>query len=236
MGIVAGMLAIFVVGMLVAKGVNRGASFVRNNLPASLPLMVDAGFRVNGNQLGDIQRLQFLRSRPGVVDSAILTVAMKDSSSFSAVRDCALRVTNAQPFGSHTRFLCVSSADSAHLDLVPFGHVVLLPSGKKVALYVPSEAIEDLHEHAYRGTGSQDSGDVDIVAANDMVSIKVNGQEIVRADGHDKHGSLIIRDGHGRPIVQINGDSGSVRINDADGHSRVDIHGGSDSHRSDSGH
>ena len=33
----------------------------------------------------------------------------------------------------------------------------------------------------------------------------------------------------GKPIVQINGDSGrSVRINDANGKTRVDIHGDSD--------
>jgi hypothetical protein len=230
MGIVAGMLAIFCVGLLVAKGINRGTSFVKSNFPSAMPLMVDAGFRVDGRRLGDIQRLQFIRSQPGMVDSAVLTVAMKDSGSVSAVNDCVLRVTNGQPFGSHTRFACVSKADSAELDLMPFGHVILEPSGKTVTLYAPGDDIDDLHEHAYRGTGSSDSGNVDIQAADDKVSIKVNGQEIVHIDGHGDHGMVVIRDAHGHPIVQINGDSGSVKINDAQGHAKVDIHGGDSSH------
>lgn len=225
-GIFAVMLAIFGVGMLVARGVNKGKMFVENNFPASLGL-INADFRVNGGRVGDVQRLQFMRSTPGRVDSAVLTVKVSGDAAALQAPGCALRVVNAQPFGSQTRFLCTSARDSARLRLVPFGHIELLPDGKQVTLYVSGDRESDVQLHAYRGTGSNDSGDVDIQAADGNFSITVNGREIVRASGDSAGGSLVIRDSNGRPIVQISGDStgGSIKVTDANGKTRVNIHG-----------
>lgn len=224
--IVAGMLIIFVVGLFVARGVRRGKEFVTSVLPGSLPMLA-AGFHVDGGRIGDIQRLQFMRSEPGRVDSAVITVKPDKAADVGRVDGCALRVVNGEPFGSGTRFLCTSSADSARLGLVPFGHVELLPDGKQVKLFVTRDGEEDLQLHAYRGAGGHDSGDVDIRAQNDSFTVTVNGREIIRISGNDNGGSVVIRGANGRPIVEIGGDSagGTVKITDANGKTRVNLHG-----------
>jgi hypothetical protein len=229
--IVVGMLVIFVIGLFVVHGVRRGRDFVTSVLPGSLPLLA-AGFHVDGGRIGDIQRLQFMRSHPGRVDSAVITVKL-DKDADEGRLGCALRVVGAKPFGSSTRFLCTSSADSARLGLVPFGHVELLPDGKQVTLFVARDGEDDLQMNAYRGAGGHDSGDVDIRAQNDSFTVTVNGREIIRISGTDNGGSIVVRGANGRPIIEIGGDSngGSVKITDANGKTRVDIHGRSSGKR-----
>jgi hypothetical protein len=224
--IVFAMLAIFVVGSLLLKAVHRGKTFVVDNFPAPIRLMMNAGFRVDGDRLGDIQRMQFLRTKPGEVDSAILTVKLADSADAQRIESCTLRATNAHPFSNSTRFLCTSHTDSARLDLVPFGHVEILPGGKQITFYIASDIEDEMHESAYRGKGSEDSGDVDIQVGEGRFSMVVNGKQIMNVNG-DAGGSFTLRDDNGNTIVQINGDSagGSVRINDSHGKKIIDIHG-----------
>jgi hypothetical protein len=230
-GILAGMLAIFVVGLVVARGVDKGKDFVRDNFPAPLGLL-DADFRVDGKRVGDFQRMQFMRSRPAHVDSAVFTVKLRDASDTDRLAGCLMRVTNGHPFGSKTRFVCVPAEDSADLALVPFGHVTLLPAGKNVRLYVSGEAASDYQSNAYRGTGSGDSGDVDIQAADGRLQISVNGRVIVQAFGDSAGGGgFVLRGPNGRPILEIHGDSngGSLKVTDANGKTRVNINGQNDS-------
>ncbi len=226
MGIFVAMLAVFGAGMLVARGVNRVGTLVEDNLPSPLRLMMNTGFKVDGDKIGDIERLQFMRTSPGQFDSAVVTVKVEDSADVAHIGACTLRVTNAHPFGSSTRFICTSHSDSARLNLVPFGHIVVLPEGKTVTFYVASSTEQDMHQHAYRGTGGSDSGDVDISTTNGSFRITVNGREIVSAS--DSNG-VTIHDANGNEIVKIGGDSngGSVQVTGANGKKIVDIHGAS---------
>ncbi|MGH7584211.1 MAG: hypothetical protein ACREL5_13395, partial [Gemmatimonadales bacterium] len=57
------MLIIFVVGAVVWSGINRGKQFVADNFPSYLSLM-SHGFRIDGDKVGDIRRVQFMRSSP----------------------------------------------------------------------------------------------------------------------------------------------------------------------------
>jgi hypothetical protein len=224
------MLIIFVLGLVVKRGVNRGKDFVNSVLPGSLPLLA-AGFHLDGDRIGDIQRLQFMRSQPGRVDSAVITVKL-DKDAVETRPGCVLQVTRAKPFGSRTRFQCATSDDSARLDLVPFGHVEFLPDGKQVTLFVARDGEDDLQMNAYHGAGGHDSGTVDIRAANDSFSVVINGREIVHISGSDNGGNVVVRGANGKPIIEIGGDSngGSVRINDANGKPRVNIHGTGTTH------
>ncbi len=233
-GIVAAMLAIFAVGMLVAKGVQRGRDFVTASFPMALGMLKD-GFRLDGNSIADVQQMQFMRSSPGNVDSAVLTIKLHGDVSADKFDHCALRAINAQPISSRTRFECTSSADSAELNLKPFGHVVVLPAGRDVTLFIPEDDLDDVAQHAYRGTGSGDSGDISISATEGHFSMTVNGKELVRAGGDSNGGSFVIRGANGRPIVEIHGDSagGSVKVTDGDGKTRVNIHGTSSSKHGD---
>lgn len=206
-GIFVAMLAIFAVGMLVARGVNRAKAFVDDNLPSPLRLMMNTGFKVDGDRIGNIQRLQFMRTTPGQYDSAIVTVKIDDSADVQRILACTLRATNAHPFGSSTRFICTSHADSARLNLVPFGHVEVLPSGTVVTFYVASTTVDDMRQHAYRGTGGSDSGDVDINSTDGNFRITINGRELVSINGDSAGGSVVIRDGNGKSVVNIHGGS-----------------------------
>jgi len=225
--IVAGMLGIFVVGMMINSGFHKGKAFVVDKVEAQIPLIMSSGFRLDGDQVGDIQRLQFMRSTPGRVDSAVLTIKVDDSADVQRIESCILRATGAVTFSSSTRFACTSHRDSARLNLVPFGHVEGLADGKQVTLFISQNAIEDAHQHAYRGAGSADSGDVDINSADGSFSITVNGREVVRINGDSNGGSLVVRDANGNPIVNISGDSngGSVQVMDGKGKKVVNIHG-----------
>jgi hypothetical protein len=223
--IVCSTLAIFVVGLLLVKGFHRGKAFVIDNFPTSIPLMMNAGFRVDGDRLGEIQRMQFLRSKPGEVDSAVLTVKIADAADAQRIESCTLRATNAHPFSSSTRFLCTSHTDSARLDLVPFGHIEILPDGKQITFYIASEIADDMRDNAYRGRGSDDSGDVDIHVGDGRFSMAVNGKQILQVNGDSSGGSLTLRDHNGNTIAQFNGDSagGSMRINDSHGKKIIDL-------------
>ena len=227
-GIAVCMLAIFAVGMLVARGVDKAKGLVERTIATAG--FHNANFRVDGARVGTINRWQFLRSTPGQVDSAVLTINVNGDTNSFDVDHCILRATGAQPFGSDTRFKCVSAADSAKLRLVRFGHVELMPEGKVLAMYVAGERAEDTRLHAYKGAGSTDSGDVDIIATDGNFSVTVNGKEIVSVSGDSAGGSVVIRDPTtGRPIVQLSGDSsgGSIKVTDANGKTRLNIHGSS---------
>jgi hypothetical protein len=230
-GIIAGMLGVFVVGMLLATGVNKGKAFVVNNFPSSLMLLQNTGFKLDGDRIGDIQRLQLMRSRPGIFDSAVITVSIDDSAEVNRISSCIiLRATETHPFGSATRFKCASHSDSTNLDLTPFGHIVL-PNGKTKTFYVAASALDQARDHAYRGAGSSDSGDVDIQAKDDNFSVTVGGHDVIRFSDDSNGGSFVLRDKNGKTIVQFNGgdSGGSFQINDGNGHKIIDIHGGKNS-------
>jgi hypothetical protein len=222
----ATMLVIFVVGVVVVRGVragiDKGKSVLASVVPAGLPLM-RAGFRFDGNRVGDINRLQLLRSTPGRVDSAVVTVSLDDAATLPQFPGCRLMVVDARQFNSHTSFACATSSDSADLQLTPFGHVVLEPGDQTVTLWVPNDARAELERDAGHGVG--DSGDVDIQSDHGKFTITVGGRTIVEATGDSNGGSIIVRDSKGNPIVDIGGDSagGHVKIMDSQGHTKVDI-------------
>jgi hypothetical protein len=225
--ILAGMLAVFVVGMVLFTGVRKGKAFVVNNFPSSLLLLQNTGFKVDGDKIGEIQRLQLMRAQPGVFDSAVITVAIDNAADIDRISSCTLRAVQASPFGSSTRFKCTSHTDSTNLELVPFGHIVL-PNGKTKTFYIASSALDDVRNHAYRGSGSDDSGDVDIQANGDSFSVTVGGRDVIRFSDDSNGGSFVVRDKNGKPIVQFSGgdSGGTFQINDANGHKIVNFHGG----------
>ncbi len=225
-GVFIGMLAVFGVGMLVARGIDRGKALVLDNVPASWTLF-RGGLRVDGNRIGDVQRVQFMRAEPGLVDSAVLTVKTASVAAADSLEHCRLRVTSHnQTLGSDTHFYCASRQDSIDMDLVPFGHVLVLPDSHSVTLFIPRELVDRERLHAYRGTGGN-AGNVDIRQSNGSLSISVNDHQLVQISGDSNGGSVMIRDANGRPLIDIHGDStgGSIRIKDTSGKTRVDVHG-----------
>ena len=211
--IALGMLAIFAVGMLINCGLMHGkrhvTELVEGTGPVNVPLLGMA-FRLNDEKVGGISRLQLLRSQPRRVDSAIVTVKLNDVMFADRFADCRLTVRDGHNLNDKTSFFCAQPADSAAMDLVPFGHVVLMPSGQQVAMWVPASVAADLREIDSDAMG--DSGNVDVQGSPGGLSVKVNGQEVVSMRGDSTGGSLVVRDGKGRPIVTLHGDSTGATV------------------------
>ena len=137
-GIVAGMLAIFVVGMLVGAGIEPRQGVRQQQSPGVAAAAGDAGFRVDGDRLGDIQRLQFMRSQPrrGRLGGAHGQDRRTLPTAAVALVHAAGRPTPSRSAVAPASSAC-RAADSAQLELVPFGHVEFQPTGKqRDALYV----------------------------------------------------------------------------------------------------
>ncbi len=207
-----GMTIIFVVGLVVKSGFDRGTQYLKDRFPGSL-WMLASGFQVGGTQVGDIRRVQLLRSRPRQVDSAVLTIALHDSAQVARFRDCRLAAIGSSGFNEHTRFDCVSVADSARLDLIPFGHVLVQPGDITVPLWLPGENVAAFRRDAFSANGleADGAGDVDIRKDHAFLSINVNGRELFHFKGDSADGSVIIRDGKGRVVVNIS-DKGGIHI------------------------
>ena len=80
--IVAGMLGIFLVGMIVVSGVNAGKRKVGEIATTASTLsipMLGAPFRINDLKLGSLQQLQVKRSAPDRIEGFELTITLNDS-------------------------------------------------------------------------------------------------------------------------------------------------------------
>lgn len=211
--IVLGMLVIFAIGMLINSGITHGkrhvTEIVEGTGPVTVPLLGMA-FRLGDEKVGGISRLQLLRSYPKQVDSAIITVKLNDVAATARFDNCRLTVRDGDNLSDRTSFFCAEPADSVAMDLVPFGHVVLMPSGQQVAIWVPASVAADLREIDSDAMG--DSGDVDVQGLPGGLTVKVNGEEIVSMRGTEAGGSLIVRDAKGNPIVTLHGDSTGATV------------------------
>ena len=167
-------------------------------------------FRLDDEKVGGISRLQLLRSYPKQVDSAIITVKMTDVTDAARFDNCRLTVRDGQNLSDRTSFYCAEPADSATMNLVSFGHVVLMPSGQQITIWVPASVAADLREIDSDAMG--DSGNVDVQGSPRGLTVKVNGKEVVSMRGDAVGGSLIVRDDKGRPIVTLHGDSSGATV------------------------
>lgn len=217
--IVLGMLVIAVIGIGITKGIERGKRTIGDVVDGSGPIsvpMLGLAFRIDGEPVGGIDRLQFLRSAPKVVDSVVLAVDLSDPSFERRFEDCMVAMTESRHFDKNTSFTCATPEDSARLALQPFGHVRLQPSGQRIALWVPEELMHELRRTIVADAGDEEG--VDVTTENDgagNVEVKINGRELVSVKGDSAGGGVVIRDANGKVIVDIGGDStgGHVRVN-----------------------
>ena len=212
--IVAGMLGIFLVGMIVVSGVNAGKRKVGEIATTASTLsipMLGAPFRINDLKLGSLQQLQVKRSAPDRIEGFELTITLNDSVDVERFADCELTVTDAQQIDNKMHFACLTEADSGFADLVQFGTITFKPSGQRHRLMLPSSVAEDLRN----GTDGQANDTVSRRDSNGNVNIKINGEQIVDIQGSDSGGRIQIRDPKtGKLIVDIQGgeNGGTVKI------------------------
>lgn len=209
--IVAGMLGIFVIGMVVVSAVRAGADhvehFVESASPITIP-MFNTAFRTGKGELGGIESMRVERESPRVVDGFHLIVNLNDGVDANQFDNCEVTIVDAQEIDENTTFACLTAADPGFEDLVRFGSVTFRPSGEVHRLMVPREVRDEIRA-AFVDGHADAAGDAMAVDANEgtgSVVVKVNGKNIVDIKADSAGGQVIIRSPEtGEKIVDVKG-------------------------------
>lgn len=147
-----GALLVFIVGMgikyLVDQGHAKVHALLESDQPISIPLkFVD--FRVDGQRLGQLQRLRLVRSAPKQFTGAELTVALDSGVDAEPLRNCQLRIDDLDKMDQNTTFVCVQpGTPPGPVAFEPFGTVTIKGTDMVLTLLLPSEAVQDLRSVA----------------------------------------------------------------------------------------
>ena len=195
--IVAGMLGIFIIGMIIRTGFHVGERKVEQITHSASTLsipMLGAPFRLHDLKLGSLKQLQVKRSAPDKVEGFDLTVRLNDSVDVEQFADCELTVTDAHQIDNKMAFACLTEADSGFSDLVQVGTILFQPSGQRHRLMLPSSVVEDLRN-------GPDGNQTDAVSRHDSsgnVNITINGQQVVDIPAQ----RCVVHQGHTAPPLQ----------------------------------
>ncbi|MFL5495563.1 MAG: hypothetical protein ACJ8DC_14360 [Gemmatimonadales bacterium] len=152
-----GALGIFAVGMIGVAIVRRGLAKVNDVVTGKGPITIPLSlipFQLNGNKLGNLQRLVLYRETPKKVSSVQLEVKLNDSLMARGLEGCRLAANLGSDDhhgpGIHVRaergnkgtFWC--SKEGADSGLVEYGHAVFRPGEVTVPLLLPQELVDDL--------------------------------------------------------------------------------------------
>ena len=142
--IVLGALAVFAVGMIVAKGIGRVKHAATTSGTIEFPLAF-IPFRVNDTALGDLKRVRIHRAAPDTVRSVDLRVELHDSLALARLQDCILVIHDVENLNNRTTFECAAAADTAGQDLVPFGMIEVRGTGAEFPFLLPRSAAGPAH-------------------------------------------------------------------------------------------
>ena len=157
--IVLGALVIFGVGMVIAKMFQRGRTAVRDiaegSGPISVPVPGFVPFSLDGSRLGSIRRITMYRSAPKQPSGFVVSVNLPDSIASDRLARCMLLVDTSQNtagtsvnINAKTAFRCLSAADTAGKDLVPFGTIVIRARGDSFPFLLPRAVVDDMRNPA----------------------------------------------------------------------------------------
>lgn len=155
--IALGALLIFAVGMGIKYGIDQGKAKVRRVLETASPITVPlkfAGFRVDGQRVGQLERLTLERSDPSHVSSVQLVVRLDSAVDAERLRPCMLRIDDLEHIDENTTFVCLTgaAADSAvgvaHFE--PFGEVTVEGSDVVMPLQLPAAVVTQLRDRGWQ--------------------------------------------------------------------------------------
>ena len=157
--IALGALGVFAVGMIAVTLVRRGLARVNDVVTGSGPLSIPLAlipFQLNGNKLGNLQRLVLFRETPKKVSSVQLEVKLNDSLLARGLEGCRLAANldseDHRGGGIHVRtggrnkgtFWCVQEGTDS--GLVEYGHAIFHPGEVTVPLLLPEDLVNDLEK------------------------------------------------------------------------------------------
>jgi len=221
--IALGAAAVFGLGMgviaLVSNSIHEVKSVLASNRPIGIPLMI-LPFRLDGDQIGSIRRLELLRTSPSEVSGIRLTVRLRDSVTSARLPDCRLTIYERQALGGQHGFQCRGSSDSAAEHLKQIGEVVFEPGGAVRAIFAPADhvALWGVYDTAavraelarLQADGLADAAArvrIKADSAGAVIEVGRHAEQLVRIQA-DSHGaSMRIRDRSGRNLVRLHADS-----------------------------
>lgn len=153
--IVLGALVIFGVGMVIATMIRRGSRAVHEiaegSGPISMPLPGFVPFSLDGNRLGSVRRITMYRDAPKKPSSFVVSVSLPDSISSDRLARCIILVDTSQNtagtsvnINGKTAFRCLSAADTAGMDLMPFGSIVIRARGDSFPFLLPRRVVDEM--------------------------------------------------------------------------------------------
>lgn len=162
--IAVGALLIFAVGMGIRYGFNQGkekvVAVLQSDSPISVPLKF-AGFRVDGQRVGQLERLTLERSDPHHVSSVTLVVRVDSAAVAERLRSCILRLDNLEHIDENTSFVCMtgSAADSAagFGAFESFGEVTVDGTDVVMQLQLPATVVTQLRDRGWQQMDSLDA-------------------------------------------------------------------------------
>ena len=165
--IMLGALVIFAAGMVIAKGISKGSDAVHQIAegagPISIPLPGFVPFSLDGARLGSVRRITMYRSAPKIPSSFAVSVQLADSVPTERLASCIIMLDTRDSgsrgsfnINAETAFRCLTPADTADKDLLPFGTINLRSRPDSFPVLVPRQVIEDLKNEA-RDRGDGDS-------------------------------------------------------------------------------
>lgn len=171
--ITLGALAVFAVGTTIVHFGRKARTTVQHTLQSDAPLPIPlAGlvpFRVDGNELGSLRRLEFLRSSPSEISGMRVLVDLANDSVGLALANCRVGLRSIDNIDEQTSFVCLSPDSLAPEGLESFGFIFLGNNGDSVPLFLPHEAVAELRgvrldfsRHGIRIGHAGDSVQVDV--------------------------------------------------------------------------
>lgn len=174
--IVIGALLVFAAGMAVWKifhvGVNTVHLISETSDPITIPLKI-VNFRVDGANLGRLERIRLIRSAPNAIQSVEVTARVDSAGAADRLRDCTLRLDDLDNINDQTTFVCASgqaAADSGAFEL--FGEVRIEGTDVVVPLLLPASTVRDLQ---HRRPQAADSAALPVVPPVPPVHVESPG-------------------------------------------------------------
>lgn len=227
--IALGAALVFGLGMgviaLVRSSIGELRALAESDRPIGIPLAI-LPFRVDGSPIGDVRRLELLRSSPSKVTGVRLMVRLNDSSEAARLRDCRLTLHERSALGGRDGFRCEGPGDSSTPAVKRIGEVVFEPGGVVRAIFVPADRAAAWRDYdtasvraeleKLRAQGLADSAArVRIRADSERAIIEVqgdSGERLVRIQA-DSHGALMhIRNRAGKSLFRMRADSNGASI------------------------
>jgi hypothetical protein len=223
-----GAAGVFVAGMLlltVVKEAKSAASSALNSaVLSSVQKAAKAGaapempFRLEGVDLGTIQRLVVQRQVQGSLPEVDIDVSLSDAASLDRLEDCDLVPVNRGALNLDHGFTC---GDAGAGGLLTVGEATFHPGGLRRPIRVPRRMEHELRDGNAFKAKAESGGDVRVEAQDK------NGAMVqVQADSHGA--SIKLNDALGRALVRMFADStgASIRVRGKDGRDIVHMEAG----------